>query len=93
VAERLLARDPAAAVGVLTPARAALVSGANLARWSAALGLGALVRLGRGEEQTGGRERESILATTLEAVIGALYLDAGLDGVRRAVDRLASDAP
>ena len=91
MAERLLARDPAAAVGVLTPARAALVSGANLARWGAALGLGALVRLGRGEEQTGGRERESILATTLEAVIGALYLDAGLDGVRRVVERLAGD--
>ena len=92
VAERLLARAPDAAVGVLTPARAALVSGANLARWAAALGLGALVRLGRGEEQTGGRRRESILATTLEAVLGALYLEAGLDAVRGAVDRLASDA-
>jgi ribonuclease III len=92
VAERLLAREPGAAVGVLTPARAALVSGANLARWAAALGLGALVRLGRGEEQTGGRTRESILATTFEAVLGALYLEAGLDAVRRAVDRLACDA-
>jgi ribonuclease III len=79
-------------VGVLTPARAALVCRANLARWAAALGLGALVNLGRGEEQTGGRERESILATTLEAVLGALYLEAGLDAVRTAVDRLASDA-
>lgn len=92
VAERLLAREPGAAVGVLTPARAALVSGANLARWAAALGLGALVRLGRGEEQMGGRTRESILATTLEAVLGALYLEAGLDAVRRAVERLARDA-
>jgi len=92
VAERLLARDPGAAVGVLTPARAALVSGANLARWAAALGLGALVRLGRGEEQTGGRARESILATTLEAVLGALYLEAGLDAVRRVVEQLARDA-
>ena len=92
VAERLLANEPGAAVGVLTPARAAVVSGANLARWAAALELGALVRLGRGEEQTGGRTRESILATTLEAVLGALYLEAGLDAVRRAVDRLASDA-
>jgi ribonuclease-3 len=89
VAERLLARDAAASVGVLTPARAALVSGANLARWAAMLQLGALLRLGRGEEQTGGRGRESILATTLEAVLGALYLDAGLDAVRRVVDRLA----
>jgi ribonuclease-3 len=79
-------------VGTLTPARAALVSGASLARWAAALDLGPLVRLGRGEEQTGGRERESILATTLEAVLGAVYLEAGVNGVRRAVDRLAGDS-
>jgi ribonuclease-3 len=89
VAERLLAREPTAPVGVLTPARAALVSGANLARWAAALQLGAVVRLGRGEEQTGGRTRESILATTLEAILGALYLDSGLDAVRQALNRLA----
>jgi len=89
VAERLLAREPEAAVGALTPARAALVCGPNLARWAEALGLAALVRLGRGEEQTGGRGRDSILATTLEAVLGAVYLEAGIDGVRRAVDRLA----
>jgi ribonuclease-3 len=89
VAERLLAREPKAPVGVLTPARAALVSGANLARWAAALQLGALIRLGRGEEQTGGRTRESILATSLEAVLGAIYLDSGLDAVRQALDRLA----
>jgi ribonuclease-3 len=93
VAERLHAREPTAPVGVLTPARAALVSGANLARWAAALQLGALVRLGRGEEQTGGRTRESILATTLEAILGAIYLDSGLDAVRRALDRLAKISP
>ena len=92
VAERLLAREPGAAVGLLTPARAALVSGANLARWATTLGLGDLVRLGRGEDQTGGRARESILATTLEAVLGVLYLEAGLDAIRRVVDRLAKDA-
>ena len=89
VAERLLAREPTAPVGVLTPARAALVSGANLARCAAALQLGALIRLGRGEEQTGGRTRESILATTLEALLGAIYLDSGLDAVRQALDRLS----
>lgn len=93
MAERLFARAPDAAVGVLTPARAALVSGANLARWAAALGLGHWVRLGRGEAQMGGRTRESILATTLEAVVGAVYLDAGLAAVRRVVERLAHDAP
>ena len=89
VAERLLACTPAAPVGVLTPERAAIVSGANLARWAVALGLGPLLRLGRGEDLTGGRERESILATSLEAVLGAVYLEAGLDGVRRIVSRLA----
>lgn len=89
VAERLLAQSPGAPVGVLTPARADVVSGANLARWAAVLELGALVRLGRGEDLNGGRERESILATTLEAVLGAVFLEAGLDGVRRTVARLA----
>ena len=91
IAQRLLARAPDAPVGVLTPARAAVVSGTNLARWAAALGLGDLVRLGRGEDQTGGRARESILATTLEAVLGVLYLEGGLDAVRRAIDTLAPD--
>ncbi|MBI4636866.1 MAG: hypothetical protein HY727_11005 [Candidatus Rokubacteria bacterium] len=89
VAERLLAEDPDAPVGVLTPRRAEIVSGANLARWAGDLALGPLVRLGRGEEQTGGRTRASILATTLEAVLGVVYLEAGLDGVRRVVARLA----
>ena len=89
VAERLLGQSPDTPVGLLTPARADLVSGANLARWAAALELGALVRLGRGEELSGGRERDSILATTLEAVLGAVYLEAGLEAVRRAVARLA----
>jgi ribonuclease-3 len=89
VAEWLLARAPEAPVGVLTPERAAIVSGASLARWAMELDLGALVRLGRGEELTGGRTRESILATTLEAVLGAVYLEAGVAGVRRSVARLA----
>ncbi len=91
VAQRLLARAPDAPAGVLTPARAAVVSGTNLARWAAALGLGELVRLGRGEDQTGGRARESILATTLEAVLGVIYLEGGLDAVRRAIDGLAPE--
>jgi ribonuclease-3 len=89
VAERLLAEDPDAPVGVLTPRRAELVSGANLARWAGELELGDMVRLGRGEGRTGGRARESILATTLEAVLGVIYLEDGLDAVRRVVARLA----
>ena len=89
VAEHLLEVMPGAPVGVLTPGRAALVSGANLARWAGELGLGELVRLGRGEEQTGGRARESVLATALEAVLGAVYLEGGVAAVRRIVARLA----
>ena len=89
VAERLLAESPHAPVGVLTPQRAALVSGANLSRWATSLDLGAFLRLGRGEELSGGRERDSILATTLEAVLGAVYLEAGVVGARRIVARLA----
>ncbi len=88
VAERLFAENTAEAVGVLTPRRAEIVSGANLARWAAGLELGALLRLGRGEDHTGGRLRESILATTLEAVLGVVYLEAGLTAVRAVVARL-----
>jgi len=90
VAEHLVAASPDAAAGQLTPARAELVSGERLARWAAALELGPLLRLGRGEEATGGRARESILAETLEALLGAVYLEAGLDAVRGIVARLAA---
>jgi len=89
VAEHLLAAEPAASVGRLTPLRAALVADETLARWAATLDLGPRLRLGRGAEQTGGRGTASILATTLEAVLGALYLDAGLPAVRAVVGRLA----
>jgi ribonuclease-3 len=90
VAEHCFGRDPGAPVGVLTERRAALVSGANLARWARDLDLGEMLRLGRGEEATGGRTRESTLATTLEAVLGVVYLEGGVAAVRSAVGRLAS---
>jgi ribonuclease-3 len=89
VAEHVVASDPAAPVGVLTPRRAELVSGANLARWGEDLGLGPLLRLGRGEDQTGGRTRESILASALEALLGAIYLESGIPAVREVVATLA----
>lgn len=89
VAERVLADALAEPVGVLTPRRAALVSGENLARWAQRLGLGAHLRLGRGEERTGGRDKESVLATALEAVLGVVYREGGLDAARRAVAALA----
>ena len=92
VAERLYEATPDAPVGVLTPQRADLVAGATLARWATDLGLGDVVRLGRGEDQTGGRTRPSILATTLEAVLGVIYLEAGLPATRTAVVRLAGSS-
>jgi len=89
VAERLLESAPGDPVGVLTPRRAALVSGENLARWAEGLGLGAHLRLGRGEEQTGGRSKASVLATALEAVLGVIYREGGLEACRRAIASLA----
>jgi ribonuclease III len=89
VAEHLWRMEPGAPVGRLTARRAELVADEALARWAVTLGLGALLRLGRGAEQTGGRETVSMLATALEAVLGALYAEAGLPAVRRVVGRLA----
>ena len=63
--------------GVLTKARAQLVSTKALARLARQMGLGAYLIMGRGEDASGGRDRDSALADALEAVAGAIYLDAG----------------
>jgi ribonuclease-3 len=76
-------------VGVLTSRRAALVAGETLARWAGELGVGAFLRLGRGEELTGGRQKESVLATAFEAILGVIYLEGGLSAVRGVVAPLA----
>ena len=89
VTEHLWREAPVAPVGVLTPRRAEIVSGASLARWAEGLGLGAHLRLGRGEQQSGGQAKESVLATALEAVLGVVYLEGGLDAARRVVASLA----
>jgi ribonuclease III len=89
VAEYLLGVAPSASVGELTQGRAQLVAEATLAGWARELDLGALLRLGRGEEQTGGRARQSNLATALEAILGVVHLEGGLPAVRTAVGRLA----
>jgi len=89
VGEHLWRAFPDEPEGVLTPMRAELVSGANLCLWAVALGLGPALKLGRGEEQTGGREKESVLATALEAVLAVVYLEGGLEAARRAVASLA----
>ncbi|HEY9498152.1 MAG TPA: ribonuclease III [Terrimesophilobacter sp.] len=74
--------------GELAKRRASLVSSVALAEVARSIGLGQYIRLGKGEEQTGGREKSSILADTVEAVIGAAYLDAGGDEATELVLRL-----
>jgi ribonuclease-3 len=74
--------------GQLAKLRAAVVNMTALADVARGLDLGAYVRLGRGEEGTGGRDKPSILADTLEAVIGAVYIDCGLDPASGLVHRL-----
>jgi len=90
VGEHVWREHPQEAEGQLTPRRADLVSGTNLARWAAAVELGSCLRLGRGEALMGGREKDSLLATALEAVLGVVYLEGGLEAARRAVATLAS---
>jgi ribonuclease-3 len=85
MSDRLYAEFPAAAEGDLSRLRARLVSEAPLAGVAGALGLGDILRLGSGELKTGGFRRQSILADAFEALVGALYLDAGIAEVRRIV--------
>jgi ribonuclease-3 len=74
--------------GELAKRRASLVSSVALAEVARQIGLGRHIRLGRGEELTGGRDKSSILADTVEAVIGAAYLDAGGEAATALVMRL-----
>jgi ribonuclease-3 len=88
VSALLMRRLPESAEGDLTRARAALVSEGGLVRAAITLELGRFVLLGRGEERTGGRGRPSILADALEALMGAVFLDGGLDAASAVVSRL-----
>ncbi len=92
VSHRLMERFPEAREGDLSKIRAALVDEAALARIARELDLGSLLRLGRGEELTGGRQKSSLLADAMEAVVAALYLDGGLSPVLTLVDRFLSEA-
>jgi ribonuclease-3 len=77
VSHLLLRRFPRLAEGGLSKARAFLVKEATLASLARSVRLGKAMRLGRGEEDTGGREKDSILAGGLEALVAAVYLDGG----------------
>lgn len=88
VTDTLFRSHPDLAEGQLAKLRAAVVNMRALANVARSLDLGHYVRLGRGEEGTGGRNKSSILADTLEAIIGAVYLDRGLDEASSLVHRL-----
>jgi len=88
VSDLLMRRFPDRREGDLSRARAALVSEPGLAQVAVALELGRFILLGKGEERTGGRGRPSILANALEALMGAIYVDAGFDAAAAVASRL-----
>ncbi len=87
VAEALYRRFPASREGDLTRLRASLVSSRNLAQVASRMDLGPMLRLGRGEEHSGGQRKPALLANALEAVIAAMYLDGGLSPAREFIHR------
>ena len=91
VATFLYERFPDLPEGDLSRLRAALVNQASLFEVAATMGLGERLRLGEGELKSGGFRRPSILADAFEALLGAVYLDAGFDAVRGAVERAFGD--
>lgn len=91
VAQELFGRLPQASEGQLTQLRAALVRREALARAATSLGLGAHLRLGRGEERGGGRRRPANLAAAFEALVGAVLLDQGAEAASRFVLTALSD--
>ena len=88
VTDLLYESYPQLAEGQMAKVRAAVVSRPTLAEIARSISLGGEIELAPGEERTGGREKDSILADALEAVIGAVYLDGGLDEVRKLILRL-----
>ena len=91
IADALFRADAAAAEGALAPRLNALVRLETCAEVARGLGLGEALRLGRSEALTGGRRKEALLGDALEAVIAAVYLDAGFEAARAVVLRLWDD--
>jgi ribonuclease III len=87
VAEHLFRANPDSTEGDLSRMKHQLVSTQTLASAATRLGYGDFIRLGRGEEKTGGRQKQALLADTFEAVLAAVYLDGGFDAATRFVLR------
>ena len=85
IADALFARFPSVPEGKLTRMRSTLVKGDTLAEMAKEAGVGELLKLGQGELKSGGHRRSSILADAVEAILGAIYLDAGIDTVSKVI--------
>ena len=85
VGEYLLVNHPDFSEGQLSKLRAQLVSSSSLFRLASALELGRFLRLGKGEEKSGGRKKQAVLVDATEALVAAVYLDGGMDAARRFV--------
>jgi ribonuclease-3 len=92
VAEEIFRAHPEAPEGVLTNRKTGVVAGTTLSAVAGEIGLGSLLRLGKGEARSLDRGRESRLENALEALIGAVYLDGGLESARGVVRRLLGEA-
>lgn len=88
VAEQLFSKHPDVSEGGLTLMKHQLVSADTLARLAESLELGEFLRLGRGEEKTGGKKKHALLADMLEAIIGAVFLDSGYVAARSFISRI-----
>ena len=93
VAHWLYSEYPEMAEGELSKLKSQLVSEPVLARWARALGLGTALRLGIGEDRSGGRDKPSLLADVVEAVLGGIYLDGGLEAARQVIEGWLSSGP
>ena len=85
IGEELYKIFPQKEEGFLSQVRASLVCEKSLAKAARSLDLGQYIFMGNGEEKSGGRDRESILADTMEAIMGAMYLDGGFEAVKTSV--------
>lgn len=92
ITEELYQRFPDLDESRLSPLRSGVVSTRALADVARRLRLGESLRLGKGEEVTGGRDKSSILADALEALFGAIYVEHGLEGAKRAIVSMMSSA-
>ncbi len=91
IAEQLFLSNPKLGEGDLTVMKHQLVSTGTLAKLGGALNLGEYLKIGKGEEKTGGRTKSALLANTLEAVIGAIFFDGGYTAARVFVGRIFTD--